>query len=1130
MLELRLKVVKTELKVVSMPEPFTEGLKNYAKVVFEFGTDWDGLGKLATFKRVIDQHSVTVNVANNECIIPYEVFAYPQVEISVIGRSQEKTITSTVLRFDVKRNLGEGGSPQPETPDIFDQILEASQAAEDMANQVYQDAQAGKFNGADGQDGETPTIGENGNWFVGGADTGKPSRGEDGTDGVNGSDGADGADGKAATVKVGTVTTGAAGTQASVTNSGTETDAVLDFVIPRGADGSGGASGDYLPTTGGTLTGNVAVNTGTAEPNVTLNRTVDNTPCELTARIDSEAKAGLRYKVSGATVNELILEQTKTRLRKPLDMASGGVPTDGTEGQVLTKNANGHAWADLPDILDPQEIRDMIDAPVIEVQGETAKLKAPDETPVVLGIEGGGTNASTAKAAQHALLSDMNTNQNEITDDNAVVMAYNAATSNNGAVYKASMGDVRAWIDKNEEPNNLRTTKNGSIVQFSGAENAWIENGIVKGKTRQNLWVNPSGTANGVTATSNEDGSLTISGTTTGAQLTDGDTFILKPSTKYCLSVNRDVEDGVTISVQDYTGGSFVSRLGDLSKNNKTVLFTTPSNLTTVRMYILFVSSTTASGTYRIMLNEGETAEPWCPPGLNSISELSVGVGGKNLSSGLFTTGTSNGVTFEKISTTEAKITGTATAEYPQRNTTTFNIPKGEYTISANVSGASNNEVYILVYYKGATGGAIAGTKTNPSSQFTISEDNDIYIVVVAQGKGKTFNATIRWQLELGSTATEYEPPQVTTIPIDLQGNELCSLSNGTCDELNFVTGKLIKRTQSITIDGNTEGSYVSSNKFFAIPLSVPRVPYSGQDNSTMCDKLPVIVNAYNGGKAGVWFNYTGDGFRVYVPDLTSEDEYKSWLTSNPLTVLYDGNKETIQLDPVDLPSLPSETSNIWLTSNIEAEGEFTINRVPKSESGITSLNDLGVTATAEELNYMGGVTSNVQEQINGKAPSTHKHTVSDISDFPESMPASDVSAWAKADSKPSYTAEEVGAAPSTHNHAISDVEGLQTALDGKAPSSHTHTVDNVGIKRGTKTFKVAGEFASFNETVSLDFNPTNYMIMCSVLAQNATDPSQAPTVQGGGAYKKTTNSFSVAGYCTVAGNHKIEWVAIPLT
>ena len=41
--------------------------------------------------------------------------------------------------------------------------------------------------------------------------------------------------------------------------------------------------------------------------------------------------------------------------------------------------------------------------------------------------------------------------------------------------------------------------------------------------------------------------------------------------------------------------------------------------------------------------------------------------------------------------------------------------------------------------------------------------------------------------------------------------------------------------------------------------------------------------------------------------------------------------------------------------------------------------------------------------------PSSHTHTKSQITDFPTSMPASDVSAWAKASSKPTYTKAEVG-------------------------------------------------------------------------------------------------------------------------
>lgn len=56
--------------------------------------------------------------------------------------------------------------------------------------------------------------------------------------------GAQGPDGKAATITVGTVSTGEPGTQVSVTNSGTATEAILNFTIPRGEKGLQGDTGD----------------------------------------------------------------------------------------------------------------------------------------------------------------------------------------------------------------------------------------------------------------------------------------------------------------------------------------------------------------------------------------------------------------------------------------------------------------------------------------------------------------------------------------------------------------------------------------------------------------------------------------------------------------------------------------------------------------------------------------------------------------------------------------------------------------------------------------------------------------------------------------------------------------------
>ena len=50
---------------------------------------------------------------------------------------------------------------------------------------------------------------------------------------------------RAPTISIGTVTTGAAGSSATVTNVGTNGDAVLNFSIPVGATGATGAQGNF---------------------------------------------------------------------------------------------------------------------------------------------------------------------------------------------------------------------------------------------------------------------------------------------------------------------------------------------------------------------------------------------------------------------------------------------------------------------------------------------------------------------------------------------------------------------------------------------------------------------------------------------------------------------------------------------------------------------------------------------------------------------------------------------------------------------------------------------------------------------------------------------------------------------
>ena len=82
--------------------------------------------------------------------------------------------------------------------------------------------------------------------------------------------GSTGPQGPSGTIAVGSTTTGAAGTPAAVTNSGTATAAIFDFVIPQGPQGLPGSTGPAGPPGGGfTHTGVAPITVTTAGSTIT---------------------------------------------------------------------------------------------------------------------------------------------------------------------------------------------------------------------------------------------------------------------------------------------------------------------------------------------------------------------------------------------------------------------------------------------------------------------------------------------------------------------------------------------------------------------------------------------------------------------------------------------------------------------------------------------------------------------------------------------------------------------------------------------------------------------------------------------------------------------------------------------
>ena len=137
---------------------------------------------------------------------------------------------------------------------------------------------------------------------------------------------------------------------------------------------------------------------------------------------------------------------------------------------------------------------------------------------------------------------------------------------------------------------------------------------------------------------------------------------------------------------------------------------------------------------------------------------------------------------------------------------------------------------------------------------------------------------------------------------------------------------------------------------------------------------------------------------------------------------------------------------------------------------------------------------------ISGKpstfTPSSHTHTKSQITDFPSSMPASDVYAWAKAPSKPSYSWSEITSKPSTftpsgHTHPLSGISDLQASWDAllkAAPSAYVTrwpSWSEVTSKPSFATVATSGSYNDLSNRPSIPSAETAATIMSKINSQS---------------------------------------------
>lgn len=217
--------------------------ENCLECAFDFKTpEWQGLVKTAHFKSDQGGEVYSVVLNDDKCFVPSKVLENDgYFSFSVIGEKEDFRITTAAVSV-LNRKAVYGGEPQTEPEETrYEQMVSlaadavsVAESAQQTANDIKQQAESGAFNGEKGEKGEKGDTGAQGPQ---GEKGDKGDTGATGAQGEKGDKGDTGADGIAATVTVGTVTTGEPDTPASVTNSGTENAAVLDFVIPQGEQG-----------------------------------------------------------------------------------------------------------------------------------------------------------------------------------------------------------------------------------------------------------------------------------------------------------------------------------------------------------------------------------------------------------------------------------------------------------------------------------------------------------------------------------------------------------------------------------------------------------------------------------------------------------------------------------------------------------------------------------------------------------------------------------------------------------------------------------------------------------------------------------------------------------------------------
>lgn len=393
----------------------------------------------------------------------------------------------------------------------------------------------------------------------------------------------------------------------------------------------------------------------------------------------------------------------------------------------------------------------------------------------------------------------------------------------------------------------------------------------------------------------------------------------VKPNTTYIIS-NNGV--GVAMNVLEYASDkSFISFAGVINAGKP---FTTSSTTHYIRFY------RSNSNADKMQVEKGSAITNYVP--YDNIQIRNIGKNLFNENNLRFYT-TVNGkveinnhvitmTTLKTVSSNELFVIGKIDDSL---------LVNGEsYTISSiNVSGMAQN---FRLQLRNKDGSYVAGMPA--SATITYDDTYSLYVInnpfstsgsiVIPAG---TVAVVKNIQVEKGSTATEYEPYQSSTINIDLQGNELCSIGD-VKDELVIKNGraKIIKGIGKYIADNDLGSNGMTET---TIDLVSPILPIAANLTAAALNKI-ALSNLMTGTIVqNTGLNGTTSVSRIIVSlsktYASSYAEASAYLTTNNFTIYYQlAEEQEIDLGEVNILNTYNGVNNISLNASMNSNMSIT--------------------------------------------------------------------------------------------------------------------------------------------------------------------------------------------------------------